>query len=203
LQTLLNWWAAGRQRYYVHAAAVGTPSGGVLLAGQSGSGKSTTTLACVPSKLAVAADDYTLVAVDAVPRGFSLYNTVKLKSAEDLQRFPHLLPYLSNGDRLYEEKPMLFLHEHHARSVLRDFPIKAILLPRVRGGTGTGVQRSSAAAALRALAPSTLLQLPGTGQSAFHAMARLTARVPCYTLALGTDLAQVPDVMLRLLEELP
>ena len=203
LQTLLNWWAEGHGRYYVHAAAIGTAAGGALLAGQGGSGKSTTTLACARAGLGVAGDDYTLVSVDPVPYGYSLYNTVKLKAREDTDRFPQLLPSLSNADRLAEEKPMLSLHDHYPLSVLRAFPIRAILLPQVRGGTDTWLEPASPIAALRALAPSTILQLPGNGQAAFGAMARLARSVPCYTLALGTDLAQIPAAIARLLGELP
>ena len=203
LQTLLNWWAEGHGRYYVHAAAIGTTAGGALLAGRGGSGKSTTTLACARAGLGVAGDDYTLVSVDPVPYGYSLYNTVKLKALEDIDRFPQLLPSLSNADRLAEEKPMLSLHNHYPQCVLRSFPIRAILLPQVRRGTDTWLEPSSPIDALRALAPSTILQLPGNGQAAFGAMARLVRSVPCYTLALGTDLAQIPAAIAHLLDGLP
>lgn len=195
LQTLLNWWLGDHQRYFVHAGAVGRPDGGVLLAGQSGSGKSTTTLTCLESGLALAADDYTLVAVDPAPVGYSLYNTAKLRTAEDMGRFPHLVSRLSNSDRLAEEKPMLFLQQGFPDRVLTQFPIRAILLPQVTGGPTTSVKPVSPIIALKTLAPSTLLQLPGAGQASFRAMARLVRQVACYTLALGTDLALIPRVI--------
>lgn len=199
LQTILNWWLADHHRTFVHAGAVGRPEGGVLLAGQSGSGKSTTTLACLESGLALAGDDYTLVAVDPAPVGYSLYNTAKLRTVADMGRFPHLVTRLSNTERLAEEKPMLFLQEHFPDRVLSQFPIRAILLPQVTGRPTTSVQSVSPMTALKALAPSTLLQLPGAGQASFQAMARLVRQVPCYTLALGTDLAQIPVVITDLL----
>ncbi len=195
LQTILNWWLGDHQRTFVHAAAVGGPGGGVLLAGQSGSGKSTTTLTCLNAGLSVAADDYTLVVVDPAPVGYSLYNTAKLRTLEDMAKFPGLLARLSNADRLAEEKPMLFLQAHFPDRVLTQFPIRAILLPQVTGQSSTWVEPVSAMTALKALAPSTLLQLPGAGQAAFRAMAALTRRVPCYSLALGADLAQIPLVI--------
>lgn len=203
LQAILNGWTQRHRRYYVHAGAVGTADGGVLLAGQGGAGKSTTTLACALSGLAVAGDDYTLAAVEPSPYGYSLYNTAKLRTREDLDKFPAVRSSVSNADRLDEEKPMIYLHEYAPRRVLHRFPIRAVLLPCVLGhGTDTYVQRTTAVAALKALAPSTILQLPGTGQRSFHAMSRLVAQVPCYTLALGTDLSRVPRVISRLLGEL-
>ncbi|MCW5850180.1 MAG: serine kinase [Anaerolineae bacterium] len=195
LQTILNWWLGDHQRYFVHAGAVGRPDGGVLLAGQSGSGKSTTTLTCLDSGLSLAADDYTLVAVDPAPIGYSLYNTAKLRTVEDMGKFPHLMARLSNTDRLAAEKPMLFLQEGFPDRVLTQFPLRAILLPQVTGGPTTSVAPVSPMIALKTLAPSTLLQLPGAGQASFQAMARLVRQVPCYTLALGTDLAQIPVVI--------
>ena len=73
------------------------------------------------------------------------------------------------------------------------------MLPQVTGRPTTSVQSVSPMTALKALAPSTLLQLPGAGQASFQAMARLVRQVPCYTLALGTDLAQIPVVITDLL----
>lgn len=43
LRMLFHWWLSNAKRQFVHAAAVGTPDGGVLMAGKSGSGKSTST----------------------------------------------------------------------------------------------------------------------------------------------------------------
>jgi hypothetical protein len=181
---------------------VGSVDGGVLLAGQGGAGKSTTTLACLAGGLAVAADDYTLLSLDPLPYGYSLYNTAKLRTLEDMRRFPQFLPGIANVAGLDGEKPMIFLHQHWPQSVLRGFPIRAILLPQICADGATAVRRATAAAALKALAPSTLLQLPGLGQGALQAMSRLVRLVPAYTLALGPDLARIPAVVAGLLRDL-
>jgi hypothetical protein len=202
LQTILNWWTTDRQHQYVHAGAVGTPAGGVLLAGKGGSGKSSTALACIDSPLVYASDDYCLVSIDPQPYVYSLYNTAKLKGEADLERFPHLAPLVGNVDRMGLEKAMLFLHQHHPEKISCGFPIKAVLIPQVTGKLDTHLRPATAGAALRALAPSTIFQLAGSGQIAFKMMSSLVRQVPCYFLELGTDMVQIPIAIEQLLSQL-
>ncbi|MEH1899867.1 MAG: serine kinase [Nostoc sp.] len=202
LQTILNWWTSDRHHQYVHAGAVGMPDGGVLLAGKGGSGKSSTALACIDSPLMYASDDYCLISTDPKPYVYSLYNTAKLKGQADLERFPSLAPMVNNVDRLELEKAMLFLHQHHPEKIARGFPIKAVLIPQVTGKIDTNLRLTTAGVALRALAPSTIFQLSGSGQTAFGMMSSLVKQVPCYALELGTDVAQIPNVILQLLSKL-
>lgn len=202
LQTILNWWTTDRQHQYVHAGAVGTPAGGVLLAGKGGAGKSSTALACIDSNLVYASDDYCLVSIDPQPYAYSLYNTAKLKGQVDLERFPKLAPLVENVDRIGLEKAMLFLHQHHPDKISRGFPIKAVLIPQVTGKLDTHIRPTTAGAALRALAPSTIFQLAGSGQTAFGIMSSLVKQVPCYVLELGTDMVQIPTAIEHLLSQL-
>ncbi len=202
LQTILNWWTSDRQHQYVHAGAVGTDDGGVLLAGKGGSGKSSTALACIDSPLLYASDDYCLVSTDPQPYIYSLYNTAKLIGQKDLERFPRLAPLVNNLDRLELEKAMLFLYQHYPEKIVIGFPIKAVLIPQVTGKLDTYLQPTTAGAALKALAPSTIFQLAGSGQTAFKLMSSLVKQVPCYALALGTDMTQIPDVIQGLLSQI-
>lgn len=202
LQTILNWWTTDHQHQYVHAGAVGNVDGGVLLAGKGGSGKSSTALACIDSPLIYASDDYCLVSTEPKPYVYSLYNTAKLKGQADLERFPKLAPLVNNVDRMGLEKAMLFLHQHHPEKIAIGFPIKAVLIPQVTGKLDTYIRPTTASAALRALAPSTIFQLAGSGKTAFKIMSSLVKQVPCYALELGTDMAQIPDVISQLLSQL-
>jgi hypothetical protein len=199
LQNILSWWASRHQRQYVHAAAIGTATGGVLLAAKGGSGKSTSALSCLNSSLVYASDDYCLISTEPAPYVYSLYNTAKLKGATDLERFPKLAPLVTNRDRLGEEKALIFLKQHFPEKVVSGFPLRAILVPQITGGIDTRLSKSSAIAALKALAPSTLFQLSGTGERSFQMMSTLVKQVPCYTLELGTDISQIPLVILEFL----
>lgn len=194
LRAILHWWMRQRSRHLVHAAAVGVQGKGALIVGRGGSGKSTTALTCLTHGWDYASDDYCLVSCIDSPRAESLYNTAKL-NADHLRNLPQLLPAISNREELGSEKALLYLHQYHPARLTAGFDLKAILLPRVTGKPATAVQAATPAAGLRALAPSSLFQLPGSGQDEFFALSRLVQAVPCYHLELGTRLDQTPPVI--------
>ena len=199
LRTILHWWADQGTFQFVHGGAVGLASGGVLLAGKGGTGKSTTALACLEAGMLYASDDYCLIRVDPEPFVYSVYNTGKLRGDLDLNRFPHLSPLVSNTDRMENDKAVLFLNQYFPEQVCRGFPLKAILLPQITNEKKTRLRPASAGATLTALAPSTLLQLPGAGMEAIKTMSKLVNQVPGYILELGTDITQIPEVIQNLL----
>lgn len=198
LRTIFHVWMSQQGVQLIHAGAVGVPSGGVLLVGKGGSGKSTTALSCLNSELFYASDDYCLLAPEPTPTVFSIYSTGK-KNADDVQRLPFLTSLISNRDRLDSEKALYFLNEHFPKKILPSFPLRAILIPQVTGQTETTLKAASPAAGLSALAPSTIFQLSGAGRTAFQGMGKIIKQLPCYYLNLGTDVAQIPDVILGLL----
>jgi len=199
LRTILHWWADRGPFQFVHGGAVGVASGGVLLAAKGGSGKSTTALTCLEAGMLYASDDYCLVRVEGDPYVFSVYNTAKLRGDQDLERFPRLAPLVSNKSRLEKDKALLFLHQHFPEQVSRGFPLKAILVPSITSTNETRLSPATAGAVLTALAPSTLLQLPGAGKAAFRMMAKLVGRVPGYVLELGGDISRIPSLIQGLL----
>jgi len=198
LRPILYWWMGGHGRQLVHGAAVGTSAGGVLITGKSGSGKSTTALACLESGLWYAGDDYVIVSDGPSPRAFSLYNTAKVVP-ERLVAFPRLAPYIDNADRLDAEKALIFLTGAHALKLSPGFPLKAVLVPRVTGGHDTIVRKASQAVSLKALAPSTIFGHPRGGEAEFRFLARFVKRLPAYVIECGTELTQIPQAITDLL----
>jgi hypothetical protein len=201
LRTLLNWWLGAPDRQLMHSAAVGTPTGGVLLAGKGGSGKSTTALACLRSPLLYVGDDYVLVGTSPRPHVASLFSGAKLTD-DALARFPHLAAAIDTPRRPDGEKALVYLHQHVPERLSAGFPLRAILLPTVTGRCETRLRPASAAASLAALAPSTIFLLPLAGRTALGAMAALARQVPSYVLELGTEIERIPGVILSLLSEL-
>lgn len=201
LLLIFHWWMASHGRQLVHAAALGTEAGGVLLVGKGGAGKSTTALACLQSALSYAGDDYHLIALDPVPFAFNLYNTAKVEAAR-LGDFEHLRDAVANPDDLPAEKALVFLHEYAPEKISPGFPIRAVLVPRVTGRRETSVRPASPATALAALAPSTLFQLRERDGNSLALMAELLRRVPSYSLELGTDLSEIAGVIVELVERL-
>lgn len=202
LSVLLNWWLARQGRYFVHAAAIGLPSGGVLLTGKGGSGKSTTTITCLESNLRIVGDDYAAIEPKTAMAG-SLYNTIKLKGPRDVARFPHLERCISNLDRVGDgddaERAMIFLQEHFPEKVLDRMPVRAILVPRIVDRPETTIVPASAALAFKALAPSTVFQLAGNAHTAFRALVEMVRGLPAYEIELGSDLARIPRTIERFL----
>ena len=198
---LLHWWMSRRGRQLVHAAAVGDADGGALVVGRSGSGKSTTALACLLAGLAYAGDDYVLVGTDPEPTVYSLYCSGKLEP-DHVARFPELAPSITNADRLATEKAVVFASDRFADRLRPSLPLRAVVLPEVVGDRpGTTVARAPRAAALAALAPSTILQLPGAGEAALRTAGDVVRAVPAFSLRIGSDVAGIGPAVRDLLSE--
>jgi len=202
---LLHCWMRSRGLQFVHAAAVGTPAGGVLMAGKGGSGKSSTALACLQTALRYLCDDYCVIGRSGEKDpgedyvAHALYSTAKLVGQPDLERFPALARHVWNPDREEDQKAAFFLQEHYPESFLDHFPLRAMLLPVVTGERDTGFAPCSASKALAALAPSTLSQLPASGADDLRFLGQLAKHVPAYELRLGTDIGQIPGVLRELI----
>jgi hypothetical protein len=200
LLKILQWWMGSHGRQLIHAGAVGTTEGGVLLAGKSGSGKSTAALACLTSGMVYVGDDNCLLSNDLSPYVHSLYNTGKI-CIQDAERFPLLRPAFAAASHLGTEKAVYLIHEHFPDRVAAGFPIRAVLIPRITGRSQTSLTPASSIEALKALGPSTVLQLRAGGYpaSVLQEFARLVSQVPCYYLELGANLSAIPGVILPLL----
>jgi hypothetical protein len=194
LRPILHWWMADHGRQLVHAGAVGTAAGGLLLAGPGGTGKSSAALACLGSALGYAGDDYCLVSLDPAPRAHSVYSSAKL-GVEQARRFPGLRAALVNPGRLDTDKALFLLQHTHPGAFRHTLTLRALVVPTVRPGGRSTLEPASPGAVLRALAPSSILQLPGAGRAALATLARLVQRVPGYVLRLGPDLDALPALL--------
>lgn len=207
LRTILGWFLRTRGRELLHAGAVGMVggSGGVLLAGRGGRGKSTTALSCLTTStsLCYAADDYVAVDLDPVPWVHCIYNSGKLEIAHALQRLPELVPLVSNPEAGPEEKRLLFVHQHFPERIASGFPLRAILLPEVTAAAEgrPALHPVSPLAVLQELAASTMGQMPGTDQRTLRLLGALLRAVPCYRLAIGADLADANEQICALLRD--
>lgn len=196
---VLHWWLPERGILLVHGAAVGDDAGGLLIVGRGGSGKSTCALSSLASPLLYAGDDYVAVRPQPEPYVYNLFSTGKLAPFHS-RLFPHLPPAAFEGDGELEEKSVFYVGERMPERMAEGFPLEAIVAPRV---TGPEPRHESlgAAAALAALAPSTLLQLVPAEPQALSAMAGLVSRVPTFRLEVGGPIENLPGAMARILAE--
>jgi hypothetical protein len=195
---ILNLWLRSRGFQIAHAAAVGDPDGCALIVGTGGVGKSSTTLACLPSELRLLGDDYCVLGPGDPPLVHTLYSAAKTH-ADTLARLPFLAAMVANPDRPATDKALCFLNDHVPDRLMKSAPLRAVAVPRVTGRADTTTAPAPPSAALAALAPSTLFQLAGADTSTFSRLSRAVRSVSCHYLDLGTDPAQIPAAIRSLL----
>ena len=105
---------------------------------------------------------------------------------------------MNEGD--LQEKLVYFPAPNGGGAIQSSMRIAAIVLPRVVDVRSPNLSRTSAAAALAAIAPTTLLQLTHTDASAMRDLALLAKSVPAYALELGGRMERVPKLLRGLLE---
>jgi hypothetical protein len=195
---IFHWWTSSLGLVQLHGGAVGESSGGVLIVGGGGRGKSTTSLACLLDGMSYVGDDYVLVDTGEAPTVYSLHGTAKLEH-HHVQTFPELQARVSDISGPGDAKSVVYVEPEDG--LARSLPLKAILAPRVAGHERTTVHPISGQEALRAAAPSTILQLSGYEGISFGRLAGLVRRLPTFRLELGTDIGTIAPAVRRLLRD--
>jgi hypothetical protein len=194
---ILQWWIASRGGALLHSAAVGLDGEGILIAGPSGSGKSSTALACMDAGFSFASDDYVLIDAAHPPHAHLAYATAKVVR-ESLSRHVHHHRHFRNLAR-DDEKPMLFVQDAAPDRVAAQLALQAVVLPVVMHMATTRLVPISPAEMLRALAPSSVLLFPLAGDTAFRRMADLCRELPCWRAELADDPHDVANALREML----
>jgi hypothetical protein len=197
-RTLFHWWLEENGAQLLHAAAIGTPDGALLITGKGGVGKSTTALACLSAGMSYVGDDYLAVRLEPEPRAYSLYSTAKLDAGQ-VARFPKLRALVANGIPQGDDKAVIQLVPHYRDQVVRSLPLKAIATPSFGDAPRTTVSGASPGTLQRAASFTTLAQLPHAGRSTHEFIDRMVRRVPGLHLALGHDIATLPETIASIL----
>ena len=194
---LFHWWSLNEGLHLVHGAAVGTRDGAALLVGRSGSGKSTTALSCVGTCLQYLGDDTSLIEPGLQPMVHSLFSSGKADP-----RSMSMLPYLAGEfePALNDDKSVVFLAKQHASALLTSAPLRAIVVPVIGGNGRWEASPVAPEIALRALAPSTIFQMPGGRAESLSRMAALVRAIPCWTLRLGSDTDAAAPALLDIIK---
>jgi hypothetical protein len=202
LRTLFHWLMAGHGAHLLHAACVGGEAGAVLITGGGGVGKSTIALACLEAGMDYVADDYLVLRLDPEPRAFSLYATAKLDAAQ-VERFPSLRALLARPDTPPGDKAVLYLHPTRSARLARSLPVRLHVTPHFVDQAASGLAAIAPARLRRAAAFTTMAQLPHAGEATSAFVARLVAEVPGMALALGHDIARIPETLRQALRRPP
>lgn len=198
MRALLSWWFTSRNKLMAHAAAVATESGAALLIGPGGSGKSSTSLACMAAGMGWLGDDY--VIIDPRTRTvFSLYGSAKLV-AEHHDRYPTLMRTdgtIHHGG--LEDKNFGFPGVEFPDRVCLSSEVRAVVLPVVTRGPECHLVRSTPSRALLALAPSTIFQGRVQHAEVFELSREVLRPFEPYRLELGDGVEAVPHMVSQLI----
>ena len=182
---------ARRRSWMTHAGAAGADGRCALIVGPSGSGKSTLALSCARAGMDIVGDDYVVLESGPDTVAHAMQSTAKMtaKTAELLgvaDRFR-----AADFDRTVEvlEKTEFQVDSIFPGCLRRQLTVAAIIAPRVAGLERPRLTPIPPPAALRSLAPSTLLQVRTHVGPLLPALADLVKSVPCFSLELSTDIA--------------
>lgn len=204
LRMPLQWQFNTATRQMIHSGAVGTAElGGVLLSGKGGSGKSTTALTCLDSDLFYASDDYVLIDLEPEITAYSVFQTAKVKTFKDLERFPQLESWIMNADGVSEkdEKPMMFVGEHKPEKLIEKLPVKAVVFPRFVAGADYKIEPVAELSAFKAIITSTITQTPFADKESLQMVTKLVRSVPSYLLVFGENQSRLPEIIKQILTE--
>jgi hypothetical protein len=191
LRTLLHWAMEARGRQLVHAAAVGTDEGALLITGRGGVGKSTTALACLEAGMQFLGDDYVIVGLEPQPRVYRLYGSAKLTAAQ-LERFPGLAGLVGPGDFLEDGKVLMILPDSLKSQIPHSLPLRAMVTPSFAADRESVFGAVDLLDLQQAAAITTMSQLPHAGPRTHAFFERMTRTIPVGRLHLGTDIDRVP-----------
>lgn len=203
LQMLLGLWANDRGLQPVHAALVAREGRGVLLAGRSGSGKSTAALACLEAGYTYLGDDWVALELrgDAAI-GHGVYASAAL-DPQHARRFPSLRAHLVHPGRA-EPKAYALLWHCFPERLPAEARIVALALPRVVETPASVARPASARDLLLGLVPSSIFTMePRGSRDGVARFATLARQVPAWFLDLGRRLDDIPRCLDELLATSP
>ena len=202
MRSLFNWVMEKRNKQLVHAAAVGTPDGGVLITGKGGVGKSTTALACLASDMLYIGDDYLVVGLDPEPTAYSLYSTAKLEHHQ-VERLPELEALIDASTLQTDEKAVITLYPEHQEKIVKKLPLKWVLSPRFGDEAATTFEPISMVDLHRAATFTTIAQLPHTGGRTNDFIGKLLAQTNVGRIVLGSDVRAIPAAISQQIPQAP
>jgi hypothetical protein len=202
LLLMLSIWYHDQRVQLLHTGLIAHQGQGILVPGESGTGKSTTSLAGLIHGLEFLGDDFIGLERNGSGgfTGHSLFSTACIVK-DNLVRFPELRPHVVEDELAIEQKPILFLAELFPERVRASVPVRAIVLLRV-GHERTQLRPARRAEALHSLAASTLhTVVPRPGREALQLLGELAERLPAYWLLLGPDLRDIPAAIARIVDQ--
>ena len=199
---LISFWANKQNLNILHAGCVSLNNKGVLIVGRGGKGKSSTSIQCIIDGLDYLSDDYLLIDITSEKTmAYSIYNSGHLE-LNNIENFPKIKSFIDIGDINQNNKPYLFLSPIFKDKVKRSTEIKAIIVPLVTKNKSANYYPISSVEAIKALAPTSLVQLNTRGINSLQSLANLTRKFPNFCLELGSDFEDISFTVKNIINEI-
>jgi len=185
---MIAWASAGRPHGLLHGAVLARAGQGVMLAGGSGVGKSTTTAAAILRGLQTAGDDVALIEwrEPGIVLAHAAYDSLKVGEGS--------LALLGGRIAAYGKavgpgiaKHLLRISDVAPGALTATVRLRAVLLPRLARAKRSSLGPAAPGAMLRALGPHSSYVMRVTPESSFVLAARLAREAPCLALDLSSD----------------
>ena len=199
---LISAWLEKNGIQFVHSGLVEHGGKGVLFIGNGGAGKSTASIACLRSGMGYLGDDFLGLGMERGRFiGYGLYASCLL-NVHHIKRFPDLEPLGHAPNHAYEDKFVLYLTSAFSRGLKQRATVDALVLPRVVEREFSSFMPATKAAALKAIAPTSVMYLPRPNRTAFERIAKLVENTPCFWLDLGRQIDSIPEAVKALVDTL-
>jgi hypothetical protein len=189
-----------RALFSVHAAGLALTGRSLLLAGTTGAGKSTLTLALLQRGLDLLGDDMTFLRIGpAGLRTLAFPDEIDV-TPHTLGMFPELAERLPDAGRPGWKKLQLDAATLGGPTVAWESEPVALVFPTIAGSETSSLTSLTTGEALVELAPNVILTERASSQAHLGALGELVKHCQCYRLHTGTDLTQAAYLLESLLQ---
>lgn len=203
LHVPLSLWYNDRDVPLVHAGLISHNGDGILLAGPSGAGKTTSALSCLAAGFRYLADDLAGLELlaDGSAWGHSIYGSAFVDQ-ETLRRLPSLNQHAIPGKYGCEDKQLVFVSRVNPSRLMGKTRVRAIGLVRVADSGQTRVRPAKKGDSLLSMVRSALQSgVLSPGRRGFELLGCLSDNVPAFWLELGRDVEGIPRCIRELLAD--
>ncbi|MDD4904214.1 MAG: hypothetical protein PHX77_06935 [Candidatus Bipolaricaulis sp.] len=203
LHVPLSLWYNDRGVPLVHSAFVAQLGDGVLLAGSSAAGKTTSSLSCVAGGFQYLADDLAALEIrdDGTAWGHSVYASAFVDGGT-IARVGGVSGMLADGAYPHEDKRLLILPAGADGPLRARARIRAVALLRISTSPATRFHRLLQGEALLAMLRDGLQTgALHPGRIGLERLADLAERVPAYRVDVGTKAAGIPVALRAMLAD--
>lgn len=201
LHVPLTLWYNERDIPLIHAALVSYKGDGILLAGLSGAGKTSSSLSCMIAGFRYLADDSTGLEIlaDGGAWGHSVYGSAFVDE-QTIYRLPALSERAIPGKYSHEDKQLVFASQAPPTELMKKTRIRLICLLRITDGNRSGVRPATKGESLLTLTRSMLQSgVLSPGKRGFELLGSLSDNVPSFWLEVGLNPEDIPRCIRTLL----